>query len=222
MEEMKDLITAGVLDFPRKKLPESIWLYEEGESLPRLQPKLRALILSEARYRLKKFGAKLIGAFLYGGAATYQYHEGSDIDCSLYIDWNSFKGDQEILMDAFKTVEIPWEGFEVHLFVKPPEEKEQFEVADAYYDILKDDWVLPPLVLPKDFDPEIFFKPLMKKAEKKAETIDLLLGEVAREWAKLKKLLRALKEGARDKHVVKDRAERSKSVLMDKIDQLCE
>lgn len=215
-------VTAGMLDFPRVKLPQSVWLYEEGEPLPRLQPKLRSQILSEARWRLKKFGAKMIGALLYGGAATYQYHEGGDIDCSIYIDWDSFKGDPEILQSAFKQIEIPWDKYVVHLFIKPESESEQIEVADAYYDILRDDWVLPPLVLPKDFDPEVFFKPLIIKAEKKAEKIDLLMGEIGREWSKLKKFLRALKENARDRHVVKDRAEISKGVLLDKIEILCD
>lgn len=213
-------ITAGMLDFPRKRLPESVWLYGE-DPLPRLQPKLRAKILSEARYKLSKFGAKMIGCMLYGGAATYQYHEGGDIDCSVYIDWDSFKGTEDILQDAFKTVEIPWDKYVVHLFVKPSNQTEQIEVADAYYDVLHDEWELPPLVLPKDFDPEVFFKPMVEMAEKKAQQMDLMMGEVSREWTRLKKCLRALKEGARDEVAVKERAEVTRTVLLDKIDDLC-
>lgn len=214
-------VTAGMLDFPRKKLPESVWLYGD-DPLPRLQPKLRAKILSEARHKLSKFGAKMIGCMLYGGAATYQYHEGGDIDCSVYVDWDSFKGSEDILQDAFKTVEIPWDKYVVHLFVKPSNQTEQIEVADAYYDVLHDDWELPPLVLPKDFDPEVFFKPMVEMAEKKAQKIDLMMGEVSREWSRLKKCLRALKEGARDEVAVRDRAEIVRSVLLDKVDVLCQ
>lgn len=221
-DKHRSAVTAGMLDFPRKKLPEEVWLYEAENPLPRLQPKLRAAILSEARYRLSKFGAKLIGAMLYGGAATYQYKHGADIDVSLYIDWDSFKGDEEILQDAFKNVAIPWGPYEIHLFVKPSNQREQIEVADAYYDVMRDDWILPPLVLPKDFDPEIFFKPLYEIAEKKAQKIDLLMGEVGREWMKLKKALRALKEGARDEWVIREKVEVIKKVLLDKVTDLTE
>lgn len=215
-------VIAGMLDFPRKKLPDEIWLYEPDRPLPRLQPKIRAAILSEGRYRLKKFGAKLIGANLYGGAATYQYHKGGDIDVSLYIDWDDFKGNEELLQEAFKTVEIPWGDYELHLFVKPSNQQEQVEVADAYYDVMKDEWKLPPLVLPKDFDPEIFFKPMVEMAEQKAQRMDLLMGQVSREWSRLKKCLRALQEGARDEHVVRERAHLTKQVLLDRIEVLCE
>lgn len=214
--------TAGLLDYPRKKLPNEVWLYEEEEPLPRLQPKLRSKIISEARYRLGKFGAKLIGAMLYGGAATYQYKVGADIDCSLYIDWKNFKGNEEILQEAFKNVEIPWGPYVLHLFVKPSTEQEQFEVADASYDVMKDEWILPPLILPKDFDPDVFFKPMIEIAEKKARQIDLQMGDVAREWTRLKKALRALDEGARDVFVIKEKIPLMKKVLLDKIDILCE
>jgi predicted nucleotidyltransferase len=215
-------VTAGMLDFPRKKLPDDVWLYEENRPLPRLQPKLRSAILSEGRYRLKKFGAKLKGAMLYGGAATYQYHEGGDIDVSLYIDWDDFKGDEEILQDAFKSVVIPWGKYELHLFVKPSNQQEQVEVADAYYNVMKDEWELPPLILPKDFDPEVFFQPMVEMAEQKAERIDFLLGKVGREWSRLKKCLRALEEGARDEHVVRERAYQTKAILLDWIEVLCD
>jgi hypothetical protein len=221
-QSLHGAVTAGMLDFPRKKLPDSIWLYEPEQPLPRLQPQLRATSLAEARYRLKKFGAKLKGVMLYGGAATYQYHEGGDIDVSLYIDWDDFKGDEEILNDAFKTVVIPWGKYELHLFIKPSNQQEQMEVADAYYDVIHDEWKLPPLVMPKGFDPDTFFEPMIEMAEKKAQKIDIMMGEVGREWMRLKKALRALKEGARDEHVVREKAEVTKGVLLDKVEVLCD
>ena len=214
-------VTAGLLDFPRKILPPEVWLYDD-KPLPRLQPKLRAEILKEARYRLKKFGAKLVGIMLYGGAATYQYHRGADIDCSCYIDWDTFEGDEEILMEAFKDVEIPWDGYVIHLFVKPSDQQEQVEVADASYDVMRDRWKLPPLILPKDFDPEIYFKPMIEMAEAKAEEIDEMMGKVSRQWAILKKALEAQKEGPRDPEVIDDRIEIQKLSVKQAIDRLVE
>lgn len=218
--ETEEPVTAGILDFPRKQLPAAVWKYEDDEPLPHLQPKLRAMILSEARYRLAKFGAKLIGANLYGGAATYQYHEGADIDTSLYIDWDDFNGSEELLQDAFKAVEIPWEGYVVHLFVKPSNQKEQIEVSDATYDVLHDEWTLQPLILPKDFDPNIFFAPMIEIAEKKAEKLDKLMGRVTREWAKLKAAVEARKEGPRDEEAVENRIILQKTIVKQEIDRL--
>lgn len=214
------IVCSGLLDFPRKKLPEAVWDYSQNEPLPRLRPDLRAVILAEARRRLAMFGAELIGANLYGGAATYQYHAGADIDCSLYIDWDEFDGEYEIMEQAFKTVEIEWEGFKLHLFVKPPDQPEQMEVADAVYDILNDEWILPPLVLPGNFDPEVFFKPLIEMAEKKAQQIDEQMGVVGREWEKLKKALEADAEGPREPETVSQRIEIQKGLVMDEVDRL--
>lgn len=211
---------SGLLDFPRKKLPDSVWEYLPEEPLPRLRRELRDKILNEARYRTRLMGAKLIGANLYGGASGYQYHEGGDIDVSLYIDWDSFKGNEETIQDAFKNVEIPWGGYKLHLFIKPEAQVEQVEVADATYDVFNDKWRLPPLILPGDFDPEIYFKPLIELAEKKAQEIDVLMGRVRREWNKLKKAHEALKEGARDEEVVRHRLELQKEIVSDLVDLL--
>jgi hypothetical protein len=218
--QKKQSLTAGLLDFPRVKLPAEVWLYEDDQPLPRLQPKLRAEILKEARYRLSEFGAKLVGCMLYGGSATYQYHKGGDIDCSLYIDWEKFQGDEELLQDAFKSVEIPWGDYVLHLFVKPSTQQEQVEVADSTYDVLHDRWKLQPLILPQDFDPEIYFKPLIEIAEKKAEEIDILMGKVTREWAILKKALEARVEGPRDPETVDEAIETQKLLVKQEIDKL--
>lgn len=217
---MKIFTTAGLLDFPREKLPEDVWLYEKEEPFPRLQPKLRATILAEAKYRLAKFGAKLKGITLYGGAATHQYHKGGDIDVAVYIDWEDFKGDSEILEQAFKAVEIPWGDYVLHLFIKPQTQQEMVEVADAYYDVLADEWRLPPYVYPKGFDPEIFFAPMIEMAEKKAEKIDLQMGRIAREWAKLKKALYARDENPADAEIVEERIDIQKNILTDLIEKL--
>jgi hypothetical protein len=159
---------------------------------------------------------------LYGGAATYQYHKGADIDCSLYIDWDKFNGNEEILQDAFKNVEIPWDGYVVHLFIKPSTQTEQVEVADATYNVLRDEWSLPPLILPRNFDPSIYFAPLIEMAEKKAQKIDILMGRVNREWSNLKAAIEARKEGPRDEAAVEERIELQKVIVKELIDKLVE
>jgi hypothetical protein len=138
------------------------------------------------------------------------------------VDWDDFEGDEELLQSAFKSVEIPWEGFVIHLFVKPSDQQEQVEVADASYNVLKDEWALPPLILPRDFDPNIYFAPMLEMAEKKAQKIDKLLGRVTREWAKLKTAVEARKEGPRDPEMVEKRVILQKVILKQEIDRLVE
>ena len=213
-------IQAGLLDFPREKLPEDIWLYEPDKPFPRLQPKLRSTILSEARHRLAKFGARLIGTTLYGGAATHQYHKGGDIDVALYIDWDDFKGDPEMLEQVFKQVEIPWGDYVLHLFVKPKTQQEQVEVADAYYDVMADEWRLPPYVYPKGWDPEVFFAPMIEMAEQKAEDLDVQMGRIAREWAKLKKAVEAKRQDPADPDAVEERISIQRNVIHDLVEKL--
>ncbi len=222
IDTVPEIVTAGILDFPRKTLPTDVWQYKPDEPLPVLKPELRSKILMEARKKLGYFGATLIGANMYGGAAGYQYHKGGDIDVSLYIDREDFKGSDELLEQAFKQVEIPWGDYVVHMFVKPKDQPEQIEVADAYYDVLRDKWKLPPLVLPKDFDPNIYFQQFIEIAEKKAQYIDLLMGKVSREWSKLKVAAEAQREQGRDPEVINERIEIQKMVLEDLIKQLVE
>lgn len=210
----------SILDFPRAKLSSDIWETLPHEPFPKLKPELRSLILKESRYRLAQFGAKLEAANLYGGAAGYQYHPGGDIDVSLYIDWDKFKGDGEILRDAMKAVEIPWGEYVLHLFVKPEDQQERVEVADAYYDVMKDKWKLPPLILPKDFDPNIYFQPFLEQAEQEAQDMDLALGHMNREFKKLKTAVQAKRDGARDPEVVQKRIDLQKHMLKDSIDQV--
>lgn len=199
-------VLSSILDFPRKTLSQKLWVYDSPEDLPHLDPQLRDLILSKAKESLSHFNADLLGCLLYGGSASYQWTDGADVDCSLYIDWSKVKHSFEEIEPYFKEIEIPFRGHPVHLFVKPPDQKDQFEVADAYYDVLHDEWVLPPLVLPKDFDPDEYFKPLIKAAHKKAEKIDLKIGELRRSWKVLEKAHDALPE-ARDMKAVQERIE---------------
>jgi hypothetical protein len=199
-------VLSSILDFPRKTLSQKLWVYDSPEDLPHLDPELRDLILDNAKKSLEQFDAKLLGCLLYGGSASYQWTDGADVDVSLYIDWDAVEHSFEEIEPFFKKIELPFRGHPVHLYVKPPDQKEQFEVADAYYDVLHNEWVLPPLVLPKDFDPDKYFKPLMKAAQKKAEKIDEKIGELRRSWKILEKSHDALPE-ARDPKVVQERIE---------------
>jgi hypothetical protein len=194
------MITASILDFPRALLSSDLWVYSEPSELPRLVPSLRYLIIGTAKKELKKFGLRLKDLHLYGGSAGYQWHPGTDVDTAMIVDWEGFDGDIEAAQDHFKLIEdIEFKGYPVHFFLKSKEDT--LEVSEAIYDILNDEWILPPLVLPTNFDPEEYFAPLLKEAERKAKRIDLLLGELLRALGSFKSACSAL-ETARDKDVV--------------------
>ena len=217
--------TASILDFPRKTLSEDLWRYftteNKHENLPKLKPDLRLLILNSIDKYLTVLKLNLLHTNLYGGAASYQWSPGSDIDVSVYADgWpeNISKEAVEKYQAFFKNVEIPYNGFTIHLFLKPPLE-EDIEVADAVYDILEDEWVLPPLILPQDFDPDEYFKPFINTAEDKAKKLDKDIGILKRSWKLLEKSSEALPL-AEEPEIVKDRIEKEKVTIKALIEKL--
>jgi hypothetical protein len=217
--------TASILDFPRKTLSEDLWRYStmenKHENLPKLKPDLRLVILNNIDKYLNVLKLNLLHTNLYGGAASYQWSPGSDIDVSVYADgWpeNISKEAIEKYQAFFKNVEIPYNGFTIHLFLKPPLE-EDIEVADAVYDILEDEWILPPLILPHDFDPDEYFKPFINAAEDKAKRLDKDIGILKRSWKLLEKSSEALPM-AEEPEIVKDRIEKEKITIKALIEKL--
>ena len=211
----------SILDFPRETLPLDLWVYDKSgkESLPTLSPVLRETVLREATRHLRPFDLKLDGTNFYGGSASYQWSPGADIDVSVYTTWpeNVTPEAIEKVQDYFKDISIPFRGHEIHFFLKGPED--QHEVADAIYDIYNDEWILPPLILPKGFDPEEYFAPFVKTAENKAKKLDAEIGELGRELTILKKAAEAYDQ-ARDPSAVKDRIEAQRAKVKHIIEHL--
>jgi hypothetical protein len=99
---MRKISKQSILDFPRKDLCHEIWSDPE-DGPPVLRPQLRELILSLAKRYLSRFSLPLNACHLYGGSASYQYTEKSDIDVSVFTDWGK-RSNKEILniQDFFK------------------------------------------------------------------------------------------------------------------------
>lgn len=114
-------IFSSILDFPRKTLPKQLWIYDNYSDLPELNPTLRALILDAAKDYLYRYHLELLDTRLYGGAASYQWSPGSDIDISIYASgWpkDITQEETEKLQSYFKDIKIPFEGYELHFFLK--------------------------------------------------------------------------------------------------------
>jgi len=221
---MQQTTNASILDFPRKTLSEDIWQYSgepKHEELPKLKPNFRSLIIHSIEKHLKSLNLSLLASNLYGGAASYQWSPNSDIDVSVYATgWpeNISSEKVEKYQSFFKDIEIPFSGYVIHLFLKPPGDTD-IEVADAVYDILKDEWVLPPLILPKGFDPDEYFKPFIKAAEGKAKKLDVDIGKLQRSWKILEKSSQALPT-AEEPELVKDRIEKEKNIIRYLVEKL--
>ena len=207
-------IFSSILDFPRKTLSEDLWKYESKQDLPTLNPDLRFVILSNAEKNLVPLGLNLKHCNLYGGSASYQWSYGTDIDVSLYASgWSDTisSNDVEKYQSNFKKSEIPYNGYVIHFFLKPPQDIE-VEISDAVYDVFNEQWILPPLILPPEFDPDEYFKPFIRHAEQKAKKLDIDIGKLRRSWKILEKSSSAL-ENSKEPDLVKDRIENEKQTI---------
>lgn len=218
-------ITSSILDFPRKTLSEDIWQYSnirnKIDELPRLKPEIKNIVVEIVKKNLNILHLNLISCHLLGGAASYQWSEGTDIDISAYADnWPNGISQQDIekYQEFFRKTKIPYKSYEIHFFLKSPDEPKQ-EIAEGVYDVLSDEWLLPPLLLPKHFDPDEYFKPFIKEAEAKAKKFDTAIGELRRAWSIMEKVSKA-RSTAKEPDLVNSRIIKEKKVINEVTDWL--
>ncbi len=216
---------SSILDFPTKKLPSTIWRYSKEGELPTLKSEFRDQVMKKSKELTDANGLPFPYAIdLYGGAASYQWAPGSDIDLALYVKWpdGTTLEETESKQKEFKDVEMPWEGSPVHFFLKSPDEKDPIEVADSFYEILTNKWVLPPLVLPENFDPDTFFKPFLEASEKVAQELDLQIGSLMRDVNYLKKLKKVDETTLREPEIYQSKIEQLRKNILEQAHNLVE
>ena len=213
-------IFGSILDFPRKTLSEDIWQYQTTNSddkkdeLPRLNSTVKNLIISAVEKYLPQLGLKLLDCHLIGGAASFQWSDNTDIDVSVNAEgWpsNLSQIDIEKYHKLFSKIKIPFKTYEIHFFLKDPKEPD-IEIAEAIYDVLNDEWILPPLILPKHFDPDDYFKPFIKEAETKAKKFDEGIGKLRRSWSSMNKASES-KNDAVEPSLVEQRIKKEKDEI---------
>jgi len=217
---MKFMVSSSILDFPRKTLPADLWVYEDPKDLPKMKPDLRDFILQKAEEAAAAFDIEIEEVRIYGGAASYQWAPGTDLDVSVTIKWDDDISPEDVtaLQAEFKELEeVDYKGYPLHLYLKDP--SESTETADAVYNITSDEWILPPLILPQGFDPDEYFGPMIRVAENKAKKFDQTIGELRRSWYSLKKASEA-KSQARDSSEVAKRIEEEKKKVKSLIEKL--
>ena len=167
--------SASILDEPRAELDPAIWSIGEDD-LPFLKPDVKIHIVKNFFDYISQFGGyirpeEFIKNFFYtGSTATRTYHDRSDIDIHIIVDWNDMaalnpdkarKDPKEMHEDLHNIFwwtlnKIKLEGTKhplTYYVVPPGEEKEILEAKEEIYDIGHDCWLVPPgevVALPRE------------------------------------------------------------------------
>ncbi len=152
---------SGILDQFQEELNPKLW-----SSIDALHPEFRSSLLELAENFITKHGFAMRGILFYGGNAGYQYGPKSDVDVSLYVDWDAkpeAKVDFETLAKELKAMMFEYEGIEVHMFLKSPEETDLVEANENVYNVTENKWIQKPTRY--DFDPKEELADEIAKAE---------------------------------------------------------
>lgn len=92
-----------------------------------------------------------------GSLASYNYHDLSDIDLHLIVDFNELGDKKEILEKLFTAKRIQWNnehkimiyGHEVEIYIQDSNEE---HIANGVYSVLKQDWMEMPVKSRVDID----------------------------------------------------------------------
>lgn len=129
-------------------LNPNIW-----DSDDKMNPEVRQALLKNA-LEFIKFSkletAKFKDIILTGSIANYNWHEGSDLDVHVLMDYDQISDDNELVADYFKTKKSLWgeklpitvKGYDVELYVQDINEP---HASTGVYSILNDKWVTKPI-----------------------------------------------------------------------------
>lgn len=155
----KDIGKAGILDPFQPTLNECLWENEK------LKPEVRNDIIKIANELAEITGVEISDLLIYGGAAGYQYSSESDIDVSVYPNYNEeIEKNYEKILDIFRGRIEEICGMELHFFLKGINEKERREASESVYDIINDAWITKPQKC--DFNPYERWADKIMEAEK--------------------------------------------------------
>jgi len=174
------------IDFPRKDLDLNVW--DKKDSIYTIKPEVKKKILdiiSEYSDRNLNDIAKEI--HIVGSIGTNQWDDGADIDVHLIISKAiDVYGDEK-----FQTKVMKWfnENREVidgyinnhPIEVYPQYDKNQDLMSDSCYDLIVDEWLTGPKIVPSDYNPYEDFSDIADDLRNVVEDADKLFGELKRD-----------------------------------------
>tara|TARA_R100001509_G_C4879085_1_gene219459 strand:- start:1312 stop:2145 length:834 start_codon:yes stop_codon:yes gene_type:complete len=149
----KNYIDENKLDqsqlIPKKILNKSVW--KNGEIDPSIREKLMEIaqdFYDHLNDEVEEI-PELEDVIFTGSLASYNYHDLSDIDLHLLLDFSKFKKNPELLEKYFTAKRVNWNrvhdimigGHEVEIYVQDSNEE---HLADGIYSLLKDEWDKKP------------------------------------------------------------------------------
>jgi predicted nucleotidyltransferase len=148
----------------------------------------RKFLLNEVLKIKKNFELpKIVYVHVYGGSASYQWVPGADIDVSIHIDWTGMDYQlYDALFEKFKNIEIPYEGYKTHFFLRESNSN-MVEASEMVYDVVDDKWIIPPIKLASEYDPYETFEPFINYAKGLAKKIDVALGQLRQNYSLYKR-----------------------------------
>lgn len=127
------------------ELSQDIW---DGEHL-RTEVRDKLLSIANDFYESSGFKAPILDIIFTGSLANYNYHDGSDIDLHVVIDYSSENEDTELVRIAANGIKWRWNqehnitisGHEVETYIQDSNEQHN---SSGIYSIMHDEWIVKP------------------------------------------------------------------------------
>jgi hypothetical protein len=129
------------------ELNPAVWENEQ------MKPEVRTKLLDVANdfYASTGFTAPILDIILSGSMANYNYHDKSDLDVHIVIDFAQQNPDTELVKNAANALKWKWNmqhsitvaGHDVELYIQDCNEE---HVASGVYSLMNDSWLTKPTI----------------------------------------------------------------------------
>jgi len=190
---------SSLWDLPRPTLDPIVWTEDD-----KLLPQHRAFILDELYKGFKSLGYTaydgwVVGVYLTGSLASYQYNEGSDADVDVVVNAGRIADREykrgiepeqaktvlEDLKDRMKSniVNLPGTNhpIEFYFVYEDIKSKTVLPTNVGLYDVYKDDWATPPKKTDLTSVVEKVYPEMMKFVQEMAEKYQLQVTEIKKD-----------------------------------------
>ena len=122
-------------------------IFADNTMIPEVRTRL--LDIANAFYKETGFKAPIVDIILTGSIANYNYHDSSDVDVHILINFADENADVELVKTAANALRWQWNqkhnitigGHEVEMYIQEANEP---HVASGVYSILNDAWIVEP------------------------------------------------------------------------------
>jgi hypothetical protein len=188
---------SSIVTLPRESLNPIIW--DISTDPPFIRGEVRNLLLNTLYITLEEYcyfdssDSWIESINFVGSAATYQYTQDTDIDIHFQINWDKFYkhnpsliglDEEEVAKGMRRHLDDTLYDFYIdgHIVTYYPQVNElQDYWGDAFYDLLDNEWIISPPVIPIEFSPETDLQDAWSIANSHLKDFDILIGELQRD-----------------------------------------